>query len=229
MNLNNELEYRLAELIFYSAEKEYFILSWKSMNETIGLRLKKALEANLITKKDLNILRNVIDKINNKDNSNEQSYADEVYRITDSICLNEIDYVIDERTKTSEEFNFLDEFEEELINIYEEILGLINDLYFNANINVQIRDNLDLLISIYNSKDKVLTLNEKEFCKEFNLIYYNDEECWETLRKWLIEMGCPEKHLGTFRLRLNAIYAMDVMLNHPEFDIEDMLENRGLL
>ena len=229
MDINNKIELLLAQLIFESASNTYFMLIWDKMNESMGVRLKRAVEDKVITERDLKCLREIYEMISNENYSNADNYIPKLEKIIEKIIDDENDYVIGEKIKTSDEFNFLDTFEEEVIKIYIEAKEITKSIELSSTITGQVWDDFEVIVKIYDSSEDLLDLDEEAFCKKLDLIYYNDKLHWPTLKEWLIKKGCPEKYLGQFRLRFNAIYVKDIMDNNIDISIKEMLKYRNMI
>ncbi len=110
MDYKNELCMKLCEFIYETADAIYLAQFWEALNETMGVRLEKMHNMNIVTDDDLTLLREAYASFVNNDNSHCKEYILKLDQLIERICENDLDYVLDVDfdEKTDSAFNFLD-------------------------------------------------------------------------------------------------------------------------
>lgn len=234
IGINKKLDLKLCEFIYVASNALGFPLAMNAF-KGFGKKLKIFYDDKILKDDDIEILKDIYIDLGKHNYLKEENHIKELERIIKIIEDDETEHVIKNEKSIPEKFCFLDTIETIVVKMEEDMIKFLDEIDISSYTRGQLYDDFYLMIKILHmveeSKENksLLKINEETFCDKLNLIYYNPDKHWQILKQWLLDKGCPEKYIGQFSLRFNALYAMDMMINNPDITIKDMLKDRGLI
>lgn len=217
MDLKNEYEYMLIEFVYdttyYAPLINDHLRRQDNCDYRISTYLKEICKKKILTKNEIQGL--------SSDYNTVKPLIEKVYDNYDFQ-----DRYISNKIPKEEIYHVLDKVELEARPIIDELIYTFCSLKASLPLSVftydRVFDDFDLLVKSYDViKNKSIT-SEEEFCNELGIIYYNDDIHWPILKQWLIDHGCESKHIGIFRLRINALYAWERIKEYPNVTLEEL-------
>lgn len=228
MDLRNDLDFSLAKFLYFFAGDDEFKRLWNLSSENLGHRLKYAYDNQILTRKDMQVLEIVNEKIMYTDYSDSDFYVKKMNKITEIILGIKRNFVIT-AIKTGDEFNFLNAFEVEMNEFIKNVGFFIEDKELNIHIAIQMWNDFDVMVNTYLNLDILNNSLEFEICDFLGILYYEPLIHWPILEEWLNSKCCPKEYIRKFSVRANPIYVTNVMQNNPDIDINDMLKHIGVI